>query len=408
MRDLLAAVAILAGLTHTVRADWPRFRGPDATGISPEKNWLGTWTDGAPKRLWKSEVGRGFSSIVVSDGKVFAQGHDDARGEDMVVCVASDDGKLHWKHTYAEKLDPKYYEGGTSATPTVDRDQVFTISKGGEVFCLKATDGSVVWHRNLEKDLKLKHPEWGYAGSPHLEGELVIYNAGSHGIALKKSDGTTAWVSGTEASGYSTPVPFTQQGRRLLAIFAAKHLVAVDPKDGQAVWKHPWETSYDVNASDPVFQGNSVFISSGYGKGGSVLDLSSGQPKEVWFNKEIRSQMAGTVIIGDHIYGQDGQGGDKSGTLKCLDLKTGKVKWTSPPAETGALAAVDGRIVWLTGRGEVIIVEAKPGAYQEIARAQVAGGKFWSLPVVSNGRLYVRNWKGELVCLDLRGKDPLL
>jgi outer membrane protein assembly factor BamB len=157
-----------------------------------------------------------------------------------------------------------------------------------------------------------------------------------------------------------------------------------------------------------VIQGNRIFISSGYGKGGSALDLSSGQPKEVWFNKEIRSQMAGTVMIGDYIYGQDGQGGDKNGTIKCLDLKTGQVKWTSPQAETGALAAVDGRLVWLTGRGEVVVIEAKPDAYQEVARAQVAGGKYWTVPVVHQGRLYIRNWKGELVSLDVRGKGPVI
>ncbi|MFM7101074.1 MAG: PQQ-binding-like beta-propeller repeat protein [Verrucomicrobiota bacterium] len=100
----------------------------------------------------------------------------------------------------------------------------------------------------------------------------------------------------------------------------------------------------------------------------------------------------------------DGSGGEAS-TLKCLDLKTGALKWTSPKAETGVLAAAaDGKLLWLTGKGELVVVQANPEKYEEIARAQVTSGKIWAAPVLANGRLYVRNWKGDLVCVDLRAK----
>ena len=401
------AVAAVLGFCSALSADWPRFRGVSADGISTESGWLGTWPDGSPRRLWKVDIGRGFSSVVVVDGRVFAQGFEENKGGDTIIAVDAADGKPLWRHTYPEKLDPKFYEGGTSATPTVANGKVYTISKSGIVLCLNAADGKVLWERNLEKELKLKHPEWGYAGSPHLEGDLVVYNAGTHGVALKQSDGSNAWVSGTGASGYSTPVPFTFQGKRLLGIFGAKHLCAVDPTTGTLVWQHPWETSYDVNAADPVFAGDHVFLSSGYDKGASAVSLASGQPKELWFNKEMRNHMASSVIIGDYVYGQDGQGG-KDAHIKCLELKTGKVVWKSPAAESGSTTVVDGRLVWLTGKGEVVVIEAKPDGYKEVARAQAAGGKFWTAPVVANGRLYVRNWKGELVCLDVKGKGPVI
>ena len=123
----------------------------------------------------------------------------------------------------------------------------------------------------------------------------------------------------------------------------------------------------------------------------------------MWFNKEIRAQMASAVIVAGHVYGVDGQGGDKDSRLKCLDLATGALKWASPKAETGNLSAVGDKLLWLTGGGELVVVEGKPDAYHERARAQVSSGKHWTAPVMANGRIFVRNAKGELVCIDAKG-----
>jgi outer membrane protein assembly factor BamB len=112
--------------------------------------------------------------------------------------------------------------------------------------------------------------------------------------------------------------------------------------------------------------------------------------------------MSGSVIIGNCVYGVDGQGDDKDSRLKCLDLETGSVKWASPQTGTGNLTAAGDRLLWITGGGELVVVEAKPGAYRELGRAQVSGGKHWTAPTIAHGRLYVRSAKGDLVCVDLR------
>ena len=394
-------------LVGTARADdYPRYRGANFNGIATEKNWLGAWPDGSPKRLWKKNVGTGFSSLAVAAGKLFTLGN--AAKQDTVFALDANTGAELWKHSYAEELDPKYYEGGPSATPTVAGDRVFTMSKQGHVFCLEAATGKVVWELNVHDKFGAESPDWGFAGSPHVDGDLVILNVGSHGLALNKDTGEKVWFSGKEASGYGTPVPFKNEGKPALAIFAAKAVVAIEPKTGAVLWQHPWETSYDVNSADPVVSGNLMFLSSGYDKGGSVVSFAGNQPKKVWFNKEIRSHFQTSVILGGNIYGVDGQGGDKDSKLKCLDLGTGKVLWTSPAAETGTVSATaDGRLLWLTGKGELVVVEAKPDGYKEIARAQVTGGKCWTAPVLANGKVYVRNAKGDVVCVDVRGTGPM-
>jgi outer membrane protein assembly factor BamB len=113
--------------------------------------------------------------------------------------------------------------------------------------------------------------------------------------------------------------------------------------------------------------------------------------------------MQAPIGIRGHVYGIDGDGGDAKARLKCLEANTGKVVWESPEAETGVLTAADGKLIWVTGKGELIIVKADPAGYHEVVRAQVTRGKVWSTPVLLNGRLYIRNWKGELLCLDVKG-----
>ena len=401
---LAAASLVLASMAAvpSIRAeDWPRFRGAGADGISKEKNWLGTWPGGQPKSLWKKNVGIGFASMTVAGGHLFTTGHTGK--EDRVFCLDAVTGADVWNFAYAQSLDPKYYEGGPSATPTVDGGRVYLLGKQGDAFCLDAATGKPVWTRNLHKEHGAELPDWGFASSAHIEGDLVIFNAGVSGIALRKDTGEKVWVSGKEASGYATPVPILNDGKRALAMFGSKQIFAVDPSTGKVLWWFPWVTDYDVNAADPVVSGDLIFLSSGYGKGGGVIRFGQGKAKQVWANTEVRAHFSSPVVIGGYVYGVDAQGGDRDSKLKCLDLKTGKVVWQSPASSTGSLIAADGKLLWLTGAGELVVVEATPGGYRELARAQVTGGKCWTSPVLSNGRVYVRNAKGDVVCVDVKG-----
>jgi outer membrane protein assembly factor BamB len=408
MRSLPITILTLAlPVAVAVAGDWPRYRGSDFDGISKEKGWLGAWPGGQPKQLWKKNVGIGFADVTVSGGHLFTVGNKEK--QDTVYCFDAGTGEEIWHYSFKEDLDPKYYEGGPSATPTVAGDSVYTLSKTGQVLCLDAATGKVRWQKNVQKSFDLAIPDWGFAGSPHVQGDLVILNAGTSGVALNKSSGEKVWVSaGKEPAGYGTPVPFVSDGKPLLAIFGAKQVYAVDAATGTVAWSHPWKTEYDVNSADPVISGDLMFLSSGYGTGGAVIQFTGGKPQQLWFNKEVHSHFQSGVAIGGYLYAVDGQGGDKNSKLKCLDLNTGKVAWSSPAAETGTLSAADGKILWLTGKGELVVVEAKPDKYEEVARAQVTGGKCWTAPVLANGRVYVRNAKGDVVCVDVKGSGPVI
>ncbi len=197
----LSLLSICFGFASAVHAaDWYRWRGPDLNGISTETGWQTQWPAEGPKQLWKAAVGVGFSSMSISQGRVYTMGND-GDATDTVWCLDAATGAPVWKHSYPCPLDPKYYEGGTSSTPTVDGDRVYTMSRKGDLFCLDAAKGKVLWSKNIPADLGSEVPTWGFAGSPLVEGDLLILDIGTAGLALNKKTGAVIWHSGNGAAG---------------------------------------------------------------------------------------------------------------------------------------------------------------------------------------------------------------
>ena len=289
----------------------------------------------------------------------------------------------------------QFYEGGTSCTPTVDGGRVYTLSKSGDFICVDAAKGTLIRSNNVTKELGLKIPTWGFAGSVLAEGNLLILNAGSAGTAFDKTTGAVVWKSGEGESGYATPLPADWAGERVVAIMGAQTLNVVKVPDGGKVWSFPWKTEYDVNAAAPILHGDQAFVSSGYGHGAALIKVTGKQPAVVWETKKMRNHFNSSILWQGFLYGVD------EGQLSCLDWQSGEVKWTDTKFGKGSLMMADGKLIALSEKGELIIAEANPKAFKVLSRAQVLGGKCWTVPVLANGRVYCRNAKGDLVCLDL-------
>jgi outer membrane protein assembly factor BamB len=397
---LFATAAVLAlvglGTFPASGSDWPCWRGPDLNGISSEKGWQAQWPAGGPKQLWKASVGTGFSSFSLSDGRVYTMGN--STNTDWVFCLEPGTGKVVWGQSYPCPLDPKNFEGGPCATPTVADGRVYTFSRKGDLFCLDAAKGTVVWSKNLNQALGLEVPTWGCSSSVLVEGELAVVNMGSAGVALDRKSGKVAWVSAKSAGAYATPVPLKIGAEPCLAILSRQSLLAVKAASGQQVWSYPWKTDYDVNSADPIVDGDKVFISSGYNHGGALLKVSGTAPEKVWENKNLRNHFNSCVLWQGYLYGPDDSG------LRCVAFATGDLKWTYGGFGKGSLMVADGKLVGLSEKGELIIAEATPAAFTPISRAQVLKGKCWTTPVLSNGHIYCRNAVGDVVCLDVSGK----
>jgi len=383
---------------YLVAAEWSRWRGPTGNSISDEAITLTPWSSQGPQRLWTNLVGTGFSSIAVSQGRLFTLGN--SNNTDTVFCLSLDSGGVLWTRSYPSDLDPNLYEGGPNATPTVDGNRVYTLGKFGDLFCFDAATGGIRWQTNLTDDLGILKPTWGFAGSPLVVGEKLILNAGGHGLALNKTNGSLAWLSNTNRCGYSSPVLYTQSNTQAVVMFSQRAVVAARVDSGQLLWSHFWATQFDMNIADIVMFNGDFFLTS-YGRSATLLSVIDGNTAAVWQNQNLNTILSPGVLIGNHLYAfHETQDTPDEGELRCIDMTTGNIAWATN-MWVGSLISADNKLIILTGNGELVLAESSPAAYVELARAQILQGRCWTMPALSGGRLYCRNANGDVVALNL-------
>jgi len=374
--------------------DWYQYHGPNRDRISTESGWNADWSKQELKILWEHSIGKGFSSFSVVDNRVYTMGNEN--DQDTVWCFNANTGEVIWKHTYDCELYAHMHEGGPGCTPTVDGDRVYTVSKQGQMYCLNAKTGEVNWYKHLPTEFQVEMPRWRFAVSPLIEGVMLVLDIGK-AVALNKISGEVLWQSKNYSTAYSSPVSFTWQGKRCIAMFPQYGLVIVDASNGEEIAKYRWDTKYGINAATPIVHENHFFISSGYGEGGSLLTLNeNGTLQEVWHNRLMRNQMNASVLWEGHLYGFD------ESNLKCIEFSSGDVKWSERSLGKGSLMLADGKLIILGERGELVIAETTAEEFRPISRKKVLSGRCWTIPVLSHGKIFCRNANGDMVCLDVR------
>lgn len=394
----LVAASALTGADPT--NDWPCFRGPMADGCSAEKGINKNWKAKPPQELWRvSLANRGFSGPSVAEGKVFIVDRKDK--QDVVRAINLADGKDVWQFPYEENTGENY--GFARATPTYEGGKLFTLSAGGQVYCLNAADGKPVWNVNILKQHHGQMPQWHYAMSVLIDdGAAIVCPGGKTAsvMALDKADGKPVWASGGDIPGYATPVVAVIQNVKQYVIFGGTMAFGVEAKTGKQLWQVPWKTQYDVNAATPIVLGNSVFITSNYRRGCALIDVTPDGAKIRWENKEIQSHFNTPCFYQGSLYGTS-----DPNKLVCLDPQTGAARWTQTGFGKGGVVGVDGTLIGIDGvTGEIIMVALDPTAYKELGRMAILKGgdkQYWTAPIVAAGKLIVRD-KSSLVCLDLK------
>ncbi len=377
--------------------DWPVFRGPAGDGIVRNAKWNPKFSD-TPKQLWTAELGTGFSSFSVAGNRVVTMGHDG--GKEYVWCLDINTGKTIWSQNYPCELVPNLHEGGPAGTPCIDGDRVYTLSKEGQLGCFDLKTGKPAWGVELQKTLDVPMIAWGFACSPRVLGNALLLESGKT-VALNKATGKGIWESEKYRMGYGSVTVF-DDGKKLAAL-NNDALIILDAASGKELAKHRWETNFATSACTPVLvDKNKFFVSTGYGQGCALFEFTDSELKLVYQNKKLRSHMATPVVIGDYVYGIDGQSNERSRCrLVCLELATGEEKWAQRGVGCGTLLAADNTLIIFTDDGTLITAEANGEKYSEIAKATILDGRCWTVPVLAQGKILARNAAGKAVCVDV-------
>lgn len=390
-------------------ADWPQWRGPDRSDRSAETGLLTSWAGGAPKRLWLSkEGGLGYSGFSVVQGRLFTMGAREK--QEFLLAFDANTGKQLWALAVGETYSNDWGDGPRS-TPTVDGDHVYALGGRGGLVCAQAADGKLVWQTTL-KELGGKVPGWGYCESVLVDGDRVLCTpGGSQGTvaALDKKTGKVAWQTKdfTDDAHYSSIILGELNGARQYIQLTAATVAGIKPSDGSVLWRSSWPGKVAVIPT-PIVHDNHVYVTSGYGVGCKLVKVSpSNEVTDVYQNKVIKNHHGGVILVGDHLYGHsDGAG------WTCQEFKSGKEVWTSKQFGKGAVSFADGRLYCLEeGSGTVVLVEPSPEKWIEHGRFTLEPqttlrkpqGRIWTHPVISNGKLYLRDQE-ILFCYDVKAR----
>lgn len=395
-------VLFAAAASAPAADDWPKWLGPQGTGISPETGLAEQWPRSGPKQLWAKKVGVGHSSPVAVDGKVYL--FHLAGGKDHLTCFDAETGKVVWDQDYNGGWTRDYK--GTRATPVIEKDdnRIYTLGGAGHLVCRELDSGRPKWAMDVLKETRSRPLQWGQASSPMIVEDRIFVQGGDGGhlcLAVDKRSGRTLWQSqARDKGGYAHIIQVDVNDKPQLIVFGGRAVYGINPRDGRTLWQEPWLTSYDVNAATPVYRDGHLFVSSEYEHGCMMLRLGGLGARKLWEAKDIQCKFQPPILDGDYLYA------NSSGTLKCMSWPDGKIVWAARDRNLklgagGSMVRVGDKLITLSDQGKLSLVAAGPDGVKLLEQAELFdGSEIWSTPLLYGGRLYAKG-VDEFVCVDL-------
>jgi outer membrane protein assembly factor BamB len=389
---------------------WPDFRGPHRDGIVPNAKVSTDWSAHAPRELYRQPIGEGYASFVTDKGRAFTI--EQRRNKEAITCYDIPTGRELWATAYKADFSETLGGDGPRATPTLDGDRLYALGALGDLHCVKTADGKILWHKNILGGMHQENLQWALSGAPLIvDDNVLVASSGKGGpgvVALNKSTGEIVWKSDAGTQGYVSLVLATLAGKRQVLNESATALNGIDPADGKILWSFPWPTSMGINCSQPIPIGDDrVFISSGYGQGGALIEIKKSDrglvPQKLWANTRMKNKFSSSVVYDDHVYGLD------EGVLTCLKLDNGERLWKGARFGHGSLLLLKtpegASLLVLSEEGELAIVKTDPAKFTQLGKLQILHGRTWNNFVVLGRLLLARNHK-EMVCYDLSPQSP--
>ena len=426
MKLSLSVLPLLAVVSFA-KTDWNRFRGPNGSGVV-ETTGLPAVVDDSTT-LWKVPLGRGWSSPVLWEDRIYITA-ETAANKRAVLALSAADGKEIWRHE--EEFVPhnlhKTYNTFASSSPFADAGGVYINWSSGpdiQALCLDHS-GKQVWRNDHVAGYIHEH---GTGVSALVEDGIMIlrseFDVEKNGKDLTTSPEQRAWKScivGLDAktgkqvwkhelpnclNTFSTPVIHLLRGKKeVICADTGSGVMGIDLLTGRLNWQHnPGYTQRSLGSG--VLSDDFYFCT--FGTGGGVkeiaaIDLKSGKPQSVEFDiPKGLPYVPSPLVIGQHMY-LLGDGG----ILRCVEFKTGKVIYEERVEGTqgsskffSSPVAADGKMFCASQQGDLIVIKA--GEKFERIAASKLDAPVNSVPAIGDKRLYVRT-ANSLYCIGAKGQ----
>jgi len=389
---------------------WPMYRGAHSNGVAASITSITPWSEGqAPPQVWRRPLGEAFSGLTFSDNMLITGFSEDST--EFLGAFDPQSGEEIWRYKM-NKLYVEEFGNGPRATPAVDAHRVYMFDSWGVMHGVDLNTGKGLWKNPLAQTFKLKSAQnRGFCASPILlDGVIIQFVSGLDSTAFMGLDclsGHVLWRKGSALPTFSSPALTEILGEKQ-AIFSSGRVIMRDGKrrghyettalnaKGETLWTGPGLPgiiTMPIGTAD-----NQIFVASQGRWGSMTLSISKENGKykaeKLWNSRNMRTHFNSAVFHNGFIYGFS------NATLECLNAENGERQWRQRGLGKSSLIVLGHRLLILSDKGKVFLVEATPAKYNELAAFQAIEGKSWTAPTFVNGKLYVRNQE-EMACYDL-------
>lgn len=406
-RNLMALVIGVACCTTAMAGDvasWPQWRGPQRTGKIEAAPWPEALDGEHLQQLWRVELGPSYSGPIVTADRVFVTETRDKKTE-HAQALDRKTGKSLWEASWTGAISVPFFAKANGdwirSTPAVDGDSIYVAGIRDVVVCLDTASGQERWRADLMAKFNAPVPAFGFCASPLVLGEHLYVQAGGGFVKLDKRTGDVVWrtlddAGGMYGSAFSSPLPATLNGVAQILVQTRQKLAGVDAETGKVLWSQPVKADQGMNVLTPTVIGNRVFTST-YGGGSFLFGIEQANSEapatvsEVWRSK-VQGYMSSPIVIDGHAYLHL-----RNQRFVCIDLETGKEKWTTTPyGKYWSLIANGSKLLALDERGELLLINATPEKFDLIGSRKLTENAWAHLALVGD-ELFIRDLKGLTV-----------
>jgi outer membrane protein assembly factor BamB len=391
-RFTIVSLIALASTFTASAGDWSQFKGPNASGVSTDKNLPTEWSKDKGIK-WKTALpARGVSSPVVAANKVYITCSSGVRDDRLhVLCFDAATGKQLWHRqlqgTGGTACHPKTCMAAN--TPVADESGVYALFATGDLAAFDA-DGTLRWYRSLVGDYPSITNQVGMASSPVLVKDRLIVpmdNSGESFIAAVDTKyGKNVWkVERPRDINWVTPLVREVAGKTEVLFAGSAGMTAYDATNGDKRWTFKGGAGSIPTAA---LDGDALYLPvAGVSKVKLTDSGVAGDPQ--WKTASLQNGMSSPLVYGGRVYTASGQG-----FIACGDAKTGKELYKERLKGTFSASPIagDGKIYCFSEAGICSVLKADSNEFEILATNEL-GEEILGTPAIANGLIFIRTDK---------------